>query len=109
MDGTVIALLNFNFDMKAVVRGGDTVQPLNQTVGVRASARGDVRDCRLILQPPAKNSLFSRHYCDVLLRVQQWPAADAASISVGADQPCFLRCVGRIEPECAIPHFFNLR
>ncbi len=28
VDGTVIALLNFNFDMKAVVRGGDTIHAL---------------------------------------------------------------------------------
>jgi acyl dehydratase len=41
VDGTVIALLNFNFDMKAVVRGGDTVHSVVTIAEARPTSKKD--------------------------------------------------------------------
>ncbi len=39
VDGTVIALLNFNFDMKSVVRGGDTIHALITIAEARVTSK----------------------------------------------------------------------
>jgi acyl dehydratase len=39
VDGTVIALLNFNFDMKSVVKGGDTIHAIITIAEARVTSK----------------------------------------------------------------------
>jgi acyl dehydratase len=41
VDGTVVALLNFSFDMKSVVRGGDTVHGIITIAEARKTSKKD--------------------------------------------------------------------